>query len=65
MELKVTFSSEAIGKAGGQRAFMTASNNCTALPQAKGPTKPVAGEAVTTAGPQQIQVLMDEVTKQV
>lgn len=32
--------------------------------QAKGPTKPVAGEAVTTAGPQQIQVLMDEVTKQ-
>ncbi|XP_032500315.1 methionine--tRNA ligase, cytoplasmic isoform X3 [Phocoena sinus] len=32
--------------------------------QAKAPPKPAAVETMTTAGPQQIQVLMDEVTKQ-
>ncbi|KAL6086355.1 hypothetical protein STEG23_000153 [Scotinomys teguina] len=32
--------------------------------KAKAPPKPAAVEAVTTAGPQQIQMLMDEVTKQ-
>lgn len=44
---------------------MAASNKSPALLQAKGPPKSAVVEAVPAAGPQQIQMLMDEVTKQV
>lgn len=44
---------------------MATSNNCAALLQTKSSPKPAAVEAVTTAGSQHIQMLADEVTKQV
>lgn len=39
--------------------------NSVVVLQAKVSPKPAVVETVTTAGPQQVQVLMDEVTKQV
>lgn len=45
--------------------FMAASDNPVVLFQAKVSPKPAAVETVKTVGPQQIQMLMDEVTKQV
>lgn len=45
--------------------YMVAGANSVVDLKAKAPPKPAAVETMTTAGPQQIQVLMDEVTKQV
>lgn len=44
---------------------MATSNNCAALLQAKSSPKPADVEAVTTAGSHHVQMLVDEVTKQV
>lgn len=45
--------------------YMVAGANSVVDLKAKASPKPAAVETMTTAGPQQIQVLMDEVTKQV
>lgn len=46
-------------------AIYKAGGNSVVILQAKAPAAPAVVEAVVTAAPQQVQVLMDEVTKQV
>jgi hypothetical protein len=65
LELKVTTSPLRCYKTGGQGLFVAAGDNPIVPLQAKVSPKPAVVETVTTAGPQQIQILMDEVAKQV